>query len=104
MADIDNTVLLSFAVEHVKFATTPVDGSQTQIGNFLHPQSAAQHQHEHSAVTTAFNFIKKPLDLLVFEVFGQWLGAAQFAACLDRVTHRYLFFIAQIAVEAPDTF
>ena len=104
MADIDDTILLSFAIEHVKPAAAPVDGSQAQIGDFLHPQSASQHQHEHGAVTTAFNYIKKPQDLLVFQMLGQWLGQAQLAACFHRVADRYLLFIAQIAVEAPDTF
>jgi len=103
MADIDDTILLPFAIEHVKPAATPVDGSQTQISHFLQPQSASQHQHEHGAVTTAFNYIKKPQDLFVFQMPGQWLGQAQLAAPSDRVADRYLFFVVKITVEAPDT-
>ena len=34
---------------------------------------------------------------------GQWLRQAQLAAPSDRIADRYLFFIAQIAVEAADT-
>jgi len=88
MADIDNSVLLSFAIEHVKSHMAPIDGSQTQIGHFLYPQSASQHQHEHGAVTPVFNHIKKTQHLLVLEVFGQGLGVAQLATPFNRVVER----------------
>ncbi len=102
-ANIDHTVLLSFATVNVKAATTPVDGSQAQIGHFHHPQPTAQHQHEHVAVPTAFYHSKKMQDILVSQVFRQWPRQAQFTAPFDRIAQRNLLFVVKIAVEAADT-
>ena len=101
-ANIDHAVLLSFAAVNVKAAATPVDGSQAQIGHFLHPQTTAQHQHEHGAVPTAFYHSKKMQDILVSQMPGQWSGQAQFTAPFDRILQLNLLLMVKIAVEAAD--
>jgi hypothetical protein len=71
VADVDHTILGTLTILDEQHSAFKINITKGEMSHFLHPQAAAEHNHEHSPIPMAFQIIKEDFYLLVFQMFGK---------------------------------
>ena len=102
VAQVHHPIFGALALVDKDLAAPQVQGRQLQPGHLLHPQPAAEHQHDHGPVPLVVDDLEEPAHLFISQMAGQRPGQPQGIAAFHRVDHGHLLFFNEVVVKPPD--
>ena len=102
VTQVHHPILGALALVDKDLAAPQVQGGQLQPGHFLHPQAAAEHQHDHGPIPLVVDDLEESVHLFIPQMAGQRPGQPQGITALHRVDHGHLLFLNEVVVKPPD--